>query len=341
MIRIAVSLIPVLAFLVMLIFLDNYKLLKPISIFKAIGFGMLAAVFCYFLNRIFLSTFREETLSKYIAPILEESAKALLPLILIKKGKIGFLVDAAIIGFAVGSGFALLENIYYLNQLQNSNIMLWIFRGFGTAILHGGNTAIFALISIYLTGKYKQIKLVHFLPGLLVAIVIHSFFNHFFLPPLMNTMLQVLVLPLLLIGIFSISEKGMSKWLQSGFDSDVTMLGFLKSGKFSETIQGKYLSGFRNSFSGEVVLDLYCYLRIYLELAIRAKGVLMLRESGLKVDLDDEIKAKFKELLFLEKSIGKAGKAILKPLLNSSQKDLWQIYFLENQKHNVKLKDIT
>jgi protease PrsW len=331
MIRILVSLLPVFAFLVMLIFLDNYKLLKPISIFKAIGFGILAAVVCFFLNRIILQVAGEEILSKYIAPVLEETAKAILPLLLIKKGKIGFLVDAAIIGFAVGSGFALLENIYYLNQLESSNIMLWIFRGFGTAIMHGGNTAIFALISIYLTGKYKQIKLLHFLPALLVAILIHSFFNQFFLPPLMNTLLQVLVLPLLLIGIFSVSEKGMSKWLQSGFDSDVTMLGFLKSGKFSSTKQGEYLAGFRNSFNGEVVLDLYCYLRIYLELAIRAKGVLLLRESGLEVDLDDEIKAKFKELLFLEKSIGKAGKTILKPLLNSSQKDLWQIYFLEKQ----------
>ncbi|MDP8203446.1 MAG: PrsW family glutamic-type intramembrane protease [Candidatus Tenebribacter mawsonii] len=332
MISIAVSLIPVFVFLVMLIFLDNYKLLKPASIFKAIGFGMLAAVICYFVNRFTLTMISGEILSRYIAPVLEEIAKALLPFLLIKKGKIGFLVDAAIIGFAVGSGFSLLENIYYLHQLESSNIMLWIFRGFGTAILHGGNTAIFALVSVYITGKYKQIRFIHFLPGLLAAIVIHSFFNHFFLPPLINTMLQVLVLPLLLIGIFSVSEKGMSKWLQSGFDSDVTMLGFLKSGKFAETKQGIYLAGFRNSFNGEVVLDLFCYLRIYLELAIRAKGVLLLRESGLKVDLDDEIKAKFKELLFLEKSIGKAGKTILKPLLNSSQKDLWQIYFLEKQK---------
>jgi len=109
------------------------------------------------------------------------------------------------------------------------------------------------------------------------------------------------------------------------------MLGFLKSGKFSETKQGQYLAGFRNVFSGEIVLDLFCYLRVYLELAIRAKGVLLLRETGMNISADEEIKAKFKELKYLEKSIGSAGKTILKPLLHTSAKELWQMYFLENQ----------
>lgn len=332
---ILISLLPVLVFLGMLILLDNYKLVKINSILRAIGWGIFVAFVCYFANTLFLPVAGIEILSKYVAPILEESAKALLPFILIKKGKIGFLVDAAILGFAVGSGFALLENIYYLHQLESSNIMVWIFRGFGTAIMHGGNTAIFALISVYFAGKYKHVKLVHFLPGLTVAIVIHAFFNHFLLPPLINTLLQVTALPLLLIGLFSNSEKNLGKWLQSGFDSDVKLLGFLKSGKFSDTKQGIYLTGFSKSFSGEVVLDLFCYLHVYLELAIRAKGVLLLQEIGLKVDIDNEINAKFQELNYLSKSIGKTGKAVLKPLLHSSQKELWQIYFLENQKTSM------
>ncbi|MCF7794407.1 MAG: PrsW family intramembrane metalloprotease [Candidatus Cloacimonetes bacterium] len=331
MLRIFISLIPVFSFLGMLVFLDNYKLLKLSIISKAIGFGVFVAVICYLINAGSLNLVGERALSLYLAPVIEEFCKALLPYYLIRKGKVGFLVDAAIIGFAVGSGFALLENIYYLYQLESSNIMLWIFRGFGTAIMHGGNTAIFALISVYITGKHKQIKLYYFLPGLLAAIIIHSFFNHFFLSPMINTLLQVVGLPILLIGLFSYSEKGMKNWLQSGFDSDVKMLGFLKSGNFSSTKQGQYLAGFRNVFSGEVVLDLFCYLRVYLELAIRAKGVLLLRETGMNLPADEEIKAKFAEIKYLEKSIGKAGMTVLKPLLHSSQKELWQIYFLAVQ----------
>lgn len=198
--------------------------------------------------------------------------------------------------------------------------------------MHGGNTAIFTLLAIQFTSKQKIIRFYHFLPGLAAAVLIHSFFNHFFLSPLSNTLLQVLGLPLLLMGFFSLSEKNMGKWLQDGFDSDVKMLVFLKSGKFAETKQGEYLAGFRKVFSGEVVLDIFCYLRLYLELAIRAKGVLLMRENGISFQTDEEIKAKFLEMKYLEKSIGKAGKTVLKPLLHSSPKELWQIYFLQKQK---------
>jgi len=321
----------VLAFLVMLFYLDNYKLLKPSVIFKAIGFGIFAAVLCYFLNSYFLGIVGEKTLSRYISPVIEESAKAILPLILIRKSKVGFLVDAVIIGFAVGSGFAVTENIYYLYQLSSNNILIWIFRGFGTAIMHGGNTAIFSLITVYLIGLKKNKRAIYFIPGLMVAIIIHSLYNHFYLPPILNTLSQVALLPILLMGAFSYSEKKLAKWLQSGFDSDVKTLAFLKSGKFAQTKQGIYISGFRSSFESEIVLDLICYLRVHLELAIRAKGLLLMRESGMDIDPDVEIKEKFAELKFLEKSIGKSGKAVLKPFMATSQRELWQIYFLNKQ----------
>ena len=42
------------------------------------------------------------------------SLKALIVVVLIRTHRIGFLVDAAILGFAVGTGFALVENLYYL-----------------------------------------------------------------------------------------------------------------------------------------------------------------------------------------------------------------------------------
>jgi hypothetical protein len=79
------------------------------------------------------------------------------------------------------------------------------------------------------------------------------------------------------------------------------------------------------------VLDLICCLRIHLELAIRAKGILLLRESGLDTPVDASVKSRFDELAYLQKSIGHSGMAILKPLLHTSRKELWQIYFLQEQ----------
>ena len=67
--------------------------------------------------------------------------------ILVVAARVGFLVDAAVLGFAVGTGFALFENLNYLHTLPDATVTLWLVRGLGTAMLQGATTAIFAMLS--------------------------------------------------------------------------------------------------------------------------------------------------------------------------------------------------
>jgi hypothetical protein len=69
---------------------------------------------------------------------------------------------------------------------------------------------------------------------------------------------------------------------------------------------------------------------LHTELSIRAKGLLMLRESGFKDKAGEETQAKLQEMKYLEQSIGTTGKLAIKPFLQMSQKDLWQFYMLSN-----------
>jgi len=335
-VKICISLFPVLLFLLVLIILDSYKLLKLKSILKTLLIGCCVAFLCYIINKI-LFNFSEHpaNITYYFAPFIEEFLKALFPIYLIKKKKIGFLVDAAIYGFAIGAGFAFVENIYYLQHILDNNMFIWIIRGFGTAIMHGGTTAIFTMITVYLIERNNSEKFVLFLPGYLIAFLLHSFFNHFYFSPMITTVTQLLLLPILMMVIFSKSEKGLQNWMETGFITDVMLLEFIKKGKFKETKAGKYLDRFTKRFPGEVVMDMLCYLRIYLELSIRSKGLLLLKEAGMEITIDAELKDKLKELSYLEKSIGSVGKRILAPLLHTSKKDLWQISFL---KESVKIK---
>src|SRR4029078_7337658 len=87
-----------------------------------------------------------ENYSRYGAPLVEESIKSVVVLVLIRTRRIGFLVDASVLGYAVGAGFATVENLYYLSTLTDPHMAVWIVRGFGTAILHGGVQAIFAAL---------------------------------------------------------------------------------------------------------------------------------------------------------------------------------------------------
>jgi len=69
-------------------------------------------------------------------------------------------------------------------------------------------------------------------------------------------------------------------------------------------------------------------LRIYTELALQAKGILMMRENGFDVAVDDATKAKFTEMRYLESSIGRTGLLAIQPMCHMSHKDLWQLYML-------------
>ena len=116
--------------------------------------------------------------------------------------------------------------------------------------------------------------------------------------------------------------------LGRGFDRDAEMIGLIESGRFSEAPVGRYLASLRGRFEGPIVADLLCYLRVHTELAMRAKGVLMLRESGFPAKIDEGTRARLAELRYLERSIGRTGMLALRPLVHASRKDVWQIVML-------------
>ena len=319
--------LPVIIYLATLVMIDSYKLVKYTSIMAAILCGCAAALLSLVLNNIFLDFLKIDFIfyARYIAPIIEETFKAAFIIILIWRRKTGFLVDAAINGFAIGTGFALVENLYYLQTLSGGYLLLWIIRGFGTAIMHGGTTAIFALLSINYSSRYPQKRTVIFLPGLFIAIFLHSFFNHFIFSPLVMTIGQLVILPLLTMLVYTRSENALQEWLEAGMDVDVWLLDYINTGRVYQTKVGEYLNSLKVRFPGEVVGDMLCYVRLHLELALRAKGILLLQEQGFPIPDDPEIREKLKEMEFLEKSIGKTGRLALAPILHTGIQEHWQL----------------
>jgi len=322
-VRPLLGLAPVLCFLGALVLLDSYKRVKLRWVVMAVVGGMAIAGIAYFVNGALLEHFEFAFYTRYVSPFVEEGLKALVIVALIRAHRIGFLVDAAIFGFAVGAGFAVIENIDYLSMAPHSGVGIWFVRGFGTAIMHGGSTAIFAVASVALLGRAYA-----YLPGFALAVVLHSAFNHFFFSPLASTAGVAIIMPLLLNAVFVRSETAVGDWLGRGFDADAEMLELINSGQLSDSPVGKYLHQLKDRFQGLVVADLLAYLRLYTELALRAKGVLMMRESGFEVPIDEPTREKFAELRYLEKSVGRTGLLAIQPMLHMSHKDLWQLYML-------------
>ncbi len=325
--RPALALLPVAAFLAVLVVLDSYKLVRLRAVVGVVLAGMLAAGAAYAVNAALLPHVEFATYTRYVAPLIEEALKALVIAALIRTHRIGFLVDAAIFGFAVGTGFAMVENLDYLALKPSSALGTWVVRGFGTALMHGGATASFAVLALAMLerggGWWRAL-----LPGYALAVLLHSAFNHFLVWPLQATLGIVFVLPLVLWAVFARSDAALGEWLGRGFDADAEMLELINSGRLADSPIGRYLHELKARFHGPVVADMLCYLRLHTELALRAKGVLLARENGFDVPPDEATREKLAELGYLEKSVGRTGLLALHPVLRVSRRDLWQLYLL-------------
>jgi len=325
-----VSLLPVVLFLGGLVYLDSYKLVTLRSVLLALAAGVVAAAIAFGVANLATGWLRmsPDPYSRYVAPVVEECLKAALPVWLLWKKRIGFLVDAAVYGFAVGTGFALVENVSYLFTVSDTNPLLWLVRGLGTALMHGGVTAMVAVLGRSMLERYPGNIGAAVFPGLPGAIVIHSIFNHFFMSPVVSAFATVVGVPAVMAVVFRFSEKGTQEWLGVGFDTDQNLLEMITTGVLTETHVGQYLQTLQERFSGEVVADMLCLLRLQVELSIRAKAVMLMREAGFAPDPDPEVREKLAEMEFLEGSIGKTGMLALHPFLPAASRNRWQLELL-------------
>jgi len=329
-VSIGLALVPVLLLLALLQLMDSFKLVRLSSVLVAIAAGAAAAILLLPFHDWAMSVLNigVRSFTRYVSPVTEESLKALFIVFLLWRRRVGFLVDAAVLGFGVGAGFAVIENIEYLGQLPHASLTLWVVRGLGTAVLHGATTAIFAMVSKTLMDRWTNGHALALLPGLGLAIVIHSAFNHVLLPPLAMTFLILLILPISIVIVFQRSEASTREWVGAGLDLDVELLELVRSEHFAYTRFGTYLQELRQRFNGLVVADMFCLLRLELELSVQAKAMLLAREAGLIIPVTADLQISLDEIRYLQASIGRTGLLALKPLQVTSDRDRWHRYLL-------------
>lgn len=332
---VAAALLPVVVFLAVLFLMDSFKLVPFRTLGLAILAGAASAVAALAIEEgarasgVLPPALFDWALPRYLAPLVEEPLKAIYVIVLLRQKRLAFLVDAALVGFAVGTGFALVENIHYLRALPHEHFALWLVRGFGPALLHGALTAVFAMLARGLTERHPDRGAIALVPALALPVALHSVFNHFPMPPIVQTCVLLVALPAVVTFAFERSERATREWVGEGMDLDVELLKLVTSPSFGQTRLGQYLVELRDHFPGPVVADMFCLLRVELELAIRAKGMLMAREAGLEVPAGDDLRAKLDELRYLHHSIGPTGLLALAPLRVTSERDDWHTYLLE------------
>jgi RsiW-degrading membrane proteinase PrsW (M82 family) len=328
---VAVALLPVFVFLLLLVAFDSFKLVSTRTLARAIAAGVAAALAAWAVHDLVfarISSLDDLSFSRYVAPVSEETLKALFVLYLLHRRRIGFLVDAAIVGFAIGAGFAVVENIEYLLDFSNARVWVWVARGFGTAMLHASTTAVVAVGAKALWDRYPDHGLRVIAVPWIGAVALHALFNYARVSPVVAAAMPMVVLPLAVLLVFNRSERMTHEWVGDGLDLDVQLLQLVRSGEFGETRLGRYLFELRTRFPGLVVADMFCLLQLELELGIRAKGLLMARQAGLDVPVDETISSRLEERAYLRKTIGPVGLLALRPLQVTTNRDDWHGYLL-------------
>jgi RsiW-degrading membrane proteinase PrsW (M82 family) len=331
-VRLVLAFPPVLLFLSALGLLDSYKLVSMRKVCSGVAAGALAAVICYWINTAIFQRFPEyqDQYARFGGPLVEELVKSVFWIFMIATARVAFMVDSAIIGFAVGAGFALVENVFYMHVLAGRGTGVWLLRGFGTAVMHGGVAAIGAFVSVYLSESRQWRGVRQFVPGLAMAVLLHSLFNQGVFSPTVSAAVTVSVLPVIFVAVFHLSERSLYRWLGGKLDQEIDMLAMIASGEFRQTPQGAYLMSLNDAFPPEVRGDMLTLLHLGLELSARAKGDLLRREAGFEVTPDRELDRYFKELRYLEKSIGPTGMRAIRPLISRTPRDLWEMHQLKS-----------
>ncbi len=331
-----IALLPTLAFLFLLDQLDSFRLVSFRASLIALAAGGALAVAGYFLNAIAMDASHASMgpYTRYGAPVLEEALKAGVMIYLFMRARIGFLIDAAIMGFALGTGFALVENLYFLTTFPDANVGVWVVRGFGTAMMHGGATAIFAVLAQSLTTRHTKFAPVLYLPGFLAAVVVHSLFNHLLATPMIATGVMLLLVPAILFVVFAKSEHRIHDWLIKDHADHERLLADM-SIEFAHSEAGRFISDIADKFEGTHATDIYAYMRLHAQLVLRAEEFLLAREAGTKLQVTGDDRQRFRDLHELERKIGRTALLALWPHLHYSRQELAELYELESRTHRA------
>ena len=338
LLKATVAFAPVIACIIGFERIDAFRLVRLVDIIALIGAGVTLAGASFLANGGVLDRFPigMDNYTRFVAPLVEESVKAGFIVLLFALNRIGYLIDAAIAGFAVGSGFALAENLFYLNQFPHADMGVWIVRGFGTAIMHGAATALISAISLVLyaprlrrsVDKFR-FNILLFIPGLVAAVALHTVFNQFQHAALLAMALMVVGAPLSLMAIFAIGEKYAHRWLAQDQQAHHQLLDDIRSGAFAQGPHGRAIEALARRLGAMRGKDLWDYLTISVELVVRADDTLLAIEDDQKAALDARVREQLHRLHDLERRLGRAPVMAVRQHLSFSRDDLWKLHELE------------
>ena len=335
----SLALVPVLAMLAMFVWLDVFKLMTGLEMLGLLALGGLTGLLAYPVSGVFLDQLPlgYSTYSRFAAPWVEETIKALAIVLLFALNRIGFKLDAVISGFAVGAGFSVVENIIYLTRFPDLAPATWMVRGLGTAVMHGTTVAIIAAVAHELAERETRDAASRFdfnplwyVPGLAIAGLVHMGFNQFPDQPLVAMIATLAIAPFLIMALFKFGAQEAQHWLAQESAVHRAALAAWRDGGYPEDDSGRRIAALverSDPATGAAIRD---YCREMTALVLAAETALHEQaEDAEKVEIDAA--ETFARVEAAKRAMGRTTFAALKPLLPFSRNDYWEVSELKER----------
>ena len=329
-----VALIPVLVMLAVFVWLDAFALMNVREILVLLVLGALGALVAWPISGRMLDTLPIgfSLYSRFVAPWLEEAIKAIIVIGLFRLNRIGYKLDAVISGFAIGAGFSVIENIFYLTIFPEYGTGTWLVRGFGTAIMHGTTLAILAAIAHEFAERETRsaaadydFSLLWFIPGYGVATALHMAFNQFPDRPMISMMGAILVAPIALVAILSLGTAEAQRWLAAESAEHRAQVDALRAGRWPDGPSGVRVAALADRLDPEGAKRVRRFWELQAWLVAEAEETMMEEAAG-DAEFDPaQIRAAIAELDGLKRALGRSTSTALQALLPFSRNDYWEV----------------
>jgi len=332
----SLALVPVLVLTAVFIWLDVFKLVTFRETLVLLLLGGLVAAIAYPISGVFLDTLPIgfNNYSRFVAPWLEEALKAIVVISLFQFNRIGLKLDAVIMGFAVGAGFSVVENIFYLLRFEDLPPSVWMVRGLGTAIMHGTTLAILAAIAhqlaernMHASAREYHFSPLWFVPGFFAAVAIHTAFNQFPRDPILAMVGTLILAPLSLIAIFRFGTREADQWLAKEEAAHEALVETLHAGKFPDDPGWRRVAALAERSAPQTQIMIREYVTILTELVL-TEELELLHKSVHAMGSETGIGAKFDRLTELKQALGKTTLSAVTSLLPFSRADYWELWEL-------------
>lgn len=325
---IAVS-VPI-GFLVLVRWLDLYASGSLKGVLICFGWGIVAFWLALQINSYLGGVFGSVLLVTLIAPIVEEISKSLILVYYVRRSDFTYFVDGAIYGFAAGTCFAVLENLFYLGRVEaGAGLTVAMGRVFSTALMHGSATALVGISLGRLRFGQGPSRFISLLLGWAAAMALHITFNN-----VVNqesgtlTLLGAIVLGLSGIGMvagfifWGLAEErrwlretlGLKVGVSAGESAVVQKLGDLDA----------LLAPIGEYFGAEKRKQVEAFLKLQAQLGLKRKVQEMTPDPILRSELDAQVSTLRQEIDVVRRALGVYCMSYVRSIMPPETEPLWE-----------------